>query len=158
MARTQRYWLLKSEPDVYSIDDLARDKDRTTCWDGVRNYQARNLMRDEIKLGDPVLFYHSNAKPTGIAGVAQVVRESYPDATQFDKKSKYFDPKATVSTPRWFMVDIQFVQKFKTFLPLDELKSVKALEGMVLLQKGSRLSVQPVTKRQFETIVKLGSR
>ena len=115
-------------------------------------------MRDEMKKGDLVLYYHSNAKPPGVAGVAKVVQESYPDHTQFDKKSKYFDPKATRETPRWFMVDIKLVKKFKTFLPLDELKTVKALEGMVLLQKGSRLSVQPVTKKQYETILKLGSK
>ena len=156
MPRATQFWLMKSEPDAYSIDDLARDK--KTCWDGVRNYQARNLMRDEIKKGDLVLYYHSNAKPPGVAGVAKVVKESYPDHTQFDKKSKYFDPKATEAEPRWFMVDIQLVKKFKTFLPLEELKGVKALDGMVLLQKGSRLSVQPVTKKQYETILKLGTR
>ena len=158
MARAKQYWLMKSEPYVYSIDNLAEDENQTTCWDGVRNYQARNLMRDEMKKGDLVLYYHSNAKPPGVAGVAKVVQESYPDHTQFDKKSKYFDPKATRETPRWFMVDINLVKKFKTFLPLDELKTVKALEGMVLLQKGSRLSVQPVTKKQYETILKLGSK
>ena len=158
MARAKQYWLMKSEPYVYSIDNLAEDENQTTCWDGVRNYQARNLMRDEMKKGDLVLYYHSNAKPPGVAGVAKVVQESYPDHTQFDKKSKYFDPKATRETPRWFMVDIKLVKKFKTFLPLDELKTVKALEGMVLLQKGSRLSVQPVTKKQYETILKLGSK
>lgn len=158
MPRAKKYWLMKSEPNVYSIDHLARDKNQTTCWDGVRNYQARNLMRDEIMKGDLILYYHSNAKPPGVAGVAKVVKESYPDHTQFDKKSKYFDPKADKEEPRWFMVDIQLVEKFKTFLPLDDLKAVKALDGMVLLQKGSRLSVQPVTKKQFETIVKLGSK
>jgi len=158
MARAKQYWLMKSEPDAYSIDDLANDKNKTTCWDGVRNYQARNLMRDEMKKGDLVLYYHSNAKPPGVAGVAKVVQESYPDHTQFDKESKYFDPKATLEVPRWFMVDIQLVKKFKTFLPLDELKTFKGLEGMVLLQKGSRLSVQPVTRKQYETILKLGSK
>ena len=158
MAHAQHYWLMKSEPDVYSIDHLAKDKNKTTCWDGVRNYQARNLMRDKMKKGDLVLYYHSNAKPMGVAGVAKVVRESYPDHTQFDKKSKYFDPKATTDNPRWFMVDIQLVKKFKTFLSLDELRDVKALDGMVLLQKGSRLSVQPVTKKQYDTIVKMGSK
>ena len=156
MARARKYWLLKSEPGVYSIDHLARDKNKTTCWDGVRNYQARNLMRDEMKKGELVLFYHSNAKPTGIAGVARVVRQSYPDHTQFDTKSKYHDPKATEKEPRWFMVDIQLVRKFKTFLALDDLRDVKSLDGMVLLQKGSRLSVQPVSKKQFEVISKLG--
>lgn len=158
MPRAKKYWLMKSEPGVYSIDHLARDKNKTTCWDGVRNYQARNLMRDEIKKADLILYYHSNAKPPGVAGVAKVVKESYPDHTQFDKKSKYFDPKANKEEPRWFMVDIQLVEKFNTFLPLDDLKAVKALDGMVLLQKGSRLSVQPVTKKQFDTIVKLGSK
>lgn len=158
MARAKQYWLMKSEPYVYSIDDLANDQNQTTCWDGVRNYQARNLMRDEMKTGDLVLYYHSNAKPPGVAGVAKIVQESYPDHTQFDKKSKYFDPKASLEDPRWFMVDIQLVEKFNCFLPLDELKDVKALDGMVLLQKGSRLSVQPVTKKQFDTIKKLGNR
>lgn len=158
MARAKQYWLMKSEPDCYSIDDLAKDKNKTTFWDGVRNYQARNLMRDEMKKGDLVLYYHSNAKPPGVAGVAKVVRESYPDHTQFEKKSKYYDAKATLENPRWFMVDIQLMKKFKTFLPLDELKTVKALDGMVLLRKGSRLSVQPVTKKQYETILKMGSK
>lgn len=158
MAHAKQYWLMKCEPDVYSIDDLAKDKNKTTCWDGVRNYQARNLMRDKMKKGDLVLYYHSNANPPGVAGVAKIVRESYPDHTQFDKKSKYFDPKATKAEPRWFMVDIQWVKKFPTFLSLEGLKEVKALDGMVLLQKGSRLSVQPVTKKQYETIDKMGSK
>ncbi|MCP4081107.1 MAG: EVE domain-containing protein [Pirellulaceae bacterium] len=158
MARAKHYWLMKSEPNVYSIDDLAKEKNKTTCWDGVRNYQARNLMRDEMKKGDLVLYYHSNAKPPGVAGVAEIANEAYPDHTQFDQQSKYFDPKATLEVPRWFMVDIKLVKKFKTFQSLDDLKQVKALEGMVLLQKGSRLSVQPVTKKQYETVVKLGSR
>ena len=115
-------------------------------------------MRDEMKKGDLVLYYHSNAKPPGVAGVAEIANEAYPDHTQFDQQSKYFDPKATLEVPRWFMVDIKLVKKFKTFQSLDDLKQVKALEGMVLLQKGSRLSVQPVTKKQYETVVKLGSR
>ena len=155
MASSNRYWLMKSEPDAYSIDDLAREKNKTTCWDGVRNYQARNLMRDEMKKGDLVLFYHSSAKPPGVAGAARVVRESYPDHTALDRKSKYYDEKSTADNPRWFMVDIKLVKKFKRLIPLEELKSIKALEGMVLLQKGSRLSVQPVTKKQYETILKL---
>ena len=154
-SAANRYWLMKSEPDAYSIDDLAREKNKTTCWDGVRNYQARNLMRDDMKKGDLVLFYHSSTKPPGVAGVARVVRESYPDHTAQDKKSKYYDEKSTADNPRWFMVDIKLVKKFKRLIPLDELKSLKALDGMVLLQKGSRLSVQPVTKKQYETILKL---
>lgn len=149
------YWLMKSEPNAYSIDDLAKEKNKTTCWDGVRNYQARNMMRDDMKKGDLVLFYHSNAKPPGVAGTAKVVKEGYPDHTAFDKKSKYFDPKSKKDEPRWMMVDIKLVKKFKRFVSLEELREVKALEGMVLLQKGSRLSVQPVTKKQYETILKL---
>ncbi len=156
MPRAKHYWLMKSEPYVYSIQDLAKDKNKTTCWDGVRNYQARNMMRDKMKKGDLVLYYHSNAKPPGVAGVAKIVQESYPDHTQFDKKSKYYDPKATNEEPRWFMVDIQLVKIFKNFLPLEDLKALKALDGMELIRKGSRLSVQPVTKKQYETIVKLG--
>jgi predicted RNA-binding protein with PUA-like domain len=149
------YWLMKSEPTTYSIDDLAAEPGKTTCWDGVRNYQARNFMRDEMKVGDAVLFYHSNAKPPGVAGIAKVVKESYPDFTAFDRKSKYFDPKSKQESPRWFMVDIKLVKKFKRVLPLDELKQIKALDGMVLLQKGSRLSVQPVSKKHFDTITEL---
>ena len=149
------YWLVKSEPDVFSIDDLAAAKQKTTCWDGVRNYQARNSLRDEMKLGDQVLFYHSNTKPPGIAGVAEVVREGYPDPTAWDEKNDHFDPKSKPEDPTWFMVDIRLVEKFPRELGLPELKSVSALEGMVLLQRGSRLSVQPVTKKQFEIICKL---
>ncbi|MGI9518096.1 MAG: EVE domain-containing protein [Pirellulaceae bacterium] len=156
MPRAKQYWLMKSEPNAYSIDDLAKDKNKTTCWDGVRNYQARNMMRDEMKKGDLVLFYHSNAKPPCVAGVAKVVKESYPDHTAQDPKSKYHDPKATEDNPRWFMVDIQLVKKFKRCIPLDELKEIKALKDMRLLQKGSRLSVQPVSKKEYETILKLG--
>lgn len=155
MPAAARHWLMKSEPDAYSIDDLAAEKNKTTCWDGVRNYQARNLMRDEMKKGDLVLFYHSSTTPPGVAGVARVVRECYPDHTAQDRQSKYFDEKATPDNPRWFMVDIKLVRKFKTLLPLEELRQVKALQGMVLLQKGSRLSVQPVSKKQYETILKL---
>ncbi len=151
-----RYWLVKSEPDCYSIDDLVRERNQTTCWDGVRNYQARNLMRDEMKEGDMVLFYHSSTSPPGVAGIARVVRESYPDHTALDRKSDHFDEKATRDEPRWFMVDIQLVSKFDRLIPLDEMKKVKTLEGMVLLQRGSRLSVQPVTNKQFETIARLG--
>ena len=158
MADATRYWLMKSEPLVYSIDDLAEEKNKTTCWDGVRNYQARNFMRDDMKKGDQVLFYHSNAKPPGVAGTAKIVKESYPDFTAFDPKDKHSDPKSKQETPRWFMVDIKLVKKLKRLVSLDELRTVKSLEGMVLLQKGSRLSVQPVTKKQFETICKLSEK
>lgn len=153
-----KYWLMKSEPEKYSIDDLAAEKTKTTCWDGVRNYQARNFMRDDMKIGDQVLFYHSNAKPTGIAGTAKIVKESYPDFTAFDEKSRYFDPKSKRDEPRWFMVDIKLQKKFVRFLTLEELKENARLDGMVLLQKGSRLSVQPVSKKHFDIIVKLGSK
>ena len=152
----KKYWLLKSEPNAFSIDDLANEKNKTTCWDGVRNYQARNFIRDDMQVGDGVLFYHSNAKPPAVVGTAKIVKESYPDFTAFDKNSKHFDEKSKQDEPRWFMVDIQLDKKFKRPVPLDELKSLKSLEGMALLQKGSRLSVQPVSKPHFEIIVKLG--
>lgn len=154
MPAAPKYWLMKSEPDCYSIDDLAGESNKTTHWDGVRNYQARNFMRDDMKKGDKVLFYHSNAKPPGVAGVAKVVKESYPDFTAFDARDKHYDPKSKQESPRWFMVDIKFEKKFKRIVSLDELRKVKSLDGMVLLQKGSRLSVQPVTKKQFETVCK----
>lgn len=152
----KNYWLMKSEPHVFSIDDLAKSEQQTTFWDGVRNYQARNTMRDDMKVGDLVLYYHSNAKPPGIAGIAKVVREGYPDHTAFDPKDKHYDPKSKKSEPTWFMVDIQLVRKFETELTLPELKANKKLDGMVLLQKGSRLSVQPVSKEHFKLIEKLG--
>jgi len=152
MPNETKYWLLKSEPECFSVDDLAAEKNKTTCWDGVRNYQARNFMRDDMKQGDKVLFYHSNSKPPGVAGVAKVVKESYPDFTAFDPQDKHFDPKSKQESPRWFMVDIKLEKKLKRLVSLDELRKVKSLEGMVLLQKGSRLSVQPVTKKQFETV------
>jgi len=153
MAATE-YWLMKTEPNTYSIDDLAAEKNKTTCWDGVRNYQARNSMRDDMKIGHKVLLYHSNAKPTGVVGVATVVKEAYVDHTAFDKNDKHFDPKSKKEDPRWFMVDIKFAEKFARVISLDEIKTVKGLEKMVLLNN-SRLSVQPVTQKEFETIVKL---
>lgn len=153
MARARKYWLVKSEPEAYSIDDLQRDGE--TYWDGVRNYQARNTMRDDMKLGDGVLYYHSNAKPMAVVGLAKVCREAYPDHTQFDPKNKYFDPKASEDNPRWMMVNLEFVAKFDTPLPLHQLKEDKALEGMPLLQKGQRLSVQPVDAKSWKRILKL---
>ena len=153
-----KFWLLKSEPGAFSIDDLAAEKNKITCWDGVRNYQARNFMRDDMKIGDKVLFYHSNAKPPGVVGTAKIVKESYPDFTAFDAKNKHFDPKSKQDSPTWFMVDIKLDKKFKRLIPLDELKAIKPLDGMVLLQKGSRLSVQPVSKKHFELIVKLAAK
>ena len=146
----RQHWLMKSEPSDYSIDDLERDG--ATHWDGVRNYAARNLMRDRMRIGDRVLFYHSNARPPGVAGIAEVCRESYPDFTQFDPANKYHDPKATEENPRWFMVDIRFVEKFEREVGLPEIRATPELSGMVLVNR-SRLSVQPVTEAEFEHIV-----
>lgn len=143
---------MKSEPDAYSIDDLASDG--TTHWDGVRNYQARNLMRDEMKIGDRVLYYHSRLRPPGVVGLAEVVAESYPDHTSWDPDSKYFDPKSTPEEPRWFMVDIAFVEKFGRMVSIDEMKEHPELKDMVLLNR-SRLSVQPVSAAEFDFIVGL---
>ena len=154
MTQGRRFWLMKSEPRVFSIEDLARSSKQTTCWDGVRNYQARNFMR-EMAAGDRVLFYHSNAEPPTVVGVAEVVRIAYPDATQFDKTSHHYDPASALSAPRWDMVDIQYRQTFKTSLSLDQLRREPKLKGMVLLQKGSRLSVQPVTEAEWTVVLKL---
>lgn len=151
----KRYWLMKTEPGSYSIDDLARDG--RTHWDGVRNYQARNFMRDEMKVGDDVLFYHSQAEPPGVAGLARVVRDAYPDPSARDPKSKYFDPKASDDDPRWFMVDIEFVERFDDVVPLATLKETAGLEEM-LVTKRSRLSVQPVTADEFRIVARLGRR
>jgi predicted RNA-binding protein with PUA-like domain len=145
---------MKSEPEVYPIDQLAKDK--TALWEGVRNYQARNFMTQSMSLGDLVLFYHSNAEPAGVAGIAKVSKLAEPDPTQFDKKSEYFDPKSPKDNPRWQCVTIEFVSKFKKFVSLEEIKKQKSLAKMVLLQKGSRLSIQPVTEKEFELIRKLG--
>ncbi|MFW5876801.1 MAG: EVE domain-containing protein [Myxococcota bacterium] len=153
MAAKIRYWLLKSEPNVYSIDDLQRDG--RAEWEGVRNYQARNFLRDEMHEGDLVLFYHSNAKPPGVAGVARVCREGYPDATQFDPRSGYHDPKSKREAPRWYRVDVEFVEKFDAMVPLDALKRDPALEGMKVIQKGQRLSVQPVDAKHFRRVLKM---
>jgi predicted RNA-binding protein with PUA-like domain len=154
--RAQKHWLVKSEPEVYSIDDLARDG--RTCWDGVRNYQARNYMRDQMAIGDLVLFYHSNAEPPGVAGVARVCSASYPDPTQLDPKSDYFDPKASAREPRWFLVDLEMVERFDGLVPLDTLKRTKALDGMMVIKRGVRFSVQPVEKKHFTTVLKLAKR
>lgn len=149
-----QYWLMKSEPGDYSIDDLAADG--TTHWDGVRNYQARNLMRDQMSTGDRVLFYHSSVKPPSVVGIAEVVREAYPDHTQFDPGHHHFDEKSDTENPRWIMVDIRFVEKLRRPVGLPELKSYTELSGMVLLNR-SRLSVQPVTKAEFDFIVGLAT-
>ena len=150
------YWLMKTEPDVFSIDDLKMNPKKTTQWEGVRNYQARNFMRDEMKKGDKVLIYHSNCQPPGVAGIAEVCKEAYPDHFAWDKKSNYYDPKCDPENPRWFMVDVKFKKKFKEVVSLSLLKEVKALETMLILRKGNRLSITPVTKKEFETIEKMG--
>ena len=147
-----KYWLMKSEPGAYSIDNL--EKDGQTFWDGVRNYQARNFMRDEMKVGDGVLFYHSNAAPPGVVGLAKVVREGYPDHTACDPNDIHYDPKASPTNPRWYMVDIEFEEKFSKILELSQLREVKELQKMVLLNR-SRLSVQPVSPAEFKKIVRL---
>ncbi len=149
------YWLMKSEPDVYGIDHLAAQPDQTDHWDGVRNYQARNMMRDEMKVGDRVFFYHSNCKPPGIVGIMEVVREGYPDFTAWDPDSKYFDPKSGEENPRWFMVDVKLVEKFDRIITLDELKATPGLEEMPLVRRGNRLSIMPVTPEQWEIILGL---
>lgn len=150
-----RYWLMKTEPDVFSIDDLERVG--VEPWDGIRNYMARNSMRDDMKVGDKVLFYHSNAKPPGVAGLATIASGAYPDPTQFDPKSKYHDPTSDPRDPRWLLVDVRFVGKLPRFVGLDELRTRPELEGMVLLNK-SRLSVQPVDKKHYDFIVKLAKK
>lgn len=148
------YWLFKSEPDCYSIDDLAREPKQTARWDGIRNYQARNLLRDEVALGDEVFFYHSRCKHIGIVGTATVVKTAYPDPQQYLPDSPYFDPKATRDQPRWFCVDITLNQRFKTPVLLSTIKEIQQLEEMILLKQG-RLSIQPVTQEQWQTIVEL---
>jgi len=153
----KKYWLVKSEPDVFSLDDLVKSKNKTTHWDGVRNYQARNFMRDQMKKGDGVLFYYSNADPNAVAGYCEVVKEGYPDHTQFDSKNPHFDPKADPANPPWIMVDIEFVKKFKNPVTLEEIKANPKLIKMRLVQRGNRLSVMPVEKNEWDEILKMGS-
>ena len=150
-----QYWLMKSEPNAFSIDDLAKKPEQTEHWDGVRNYQARNMMRDLMKAGDQVFFYHSNCDTPGIVGLMEVVRESYPDHTAFDPQSKYFDPKSSPENPRWFMVDIKYIRHTKRVLALAELKELEALENMPLVRKGNRLSIMPVSKAEWDYILRL---
>ncbi|MGH7663547.1 MAG: EVE domain-containing protein [Gemmatimonadaceae bacterium] len=149
------FWLVKSEPESFAWDDLWRTKNRTTPWEGVRNYQARNFMRDGMKPGDGVLFYHSNAKPPAIVGVAEVAREAYPDPTAFDPASEYHDPRSSRAEPRWMMVDIRAIKPLARPLSLEELRSEPALVRMELLRRGSRLSVQPVTAAQWKAVLRL---
>lgn len=151
-----KFWLMKSEPNIFSIDDLAKSKNQTTYWDGVRNYQARNFIRDEIKIGDRVIFYHSNSEPPGAVGICEVVTEAYPDFTQFDPNNSHYDLKSKIDSPKWFMVDIKLIKIFSHFVSIDEMRENKKLDGMKLLQRGNRLSVIPLTKQEFDEIVKMG--
>ena len=148
------YWLMKSEPEAYSINELERDG--LTCWDGVRNYQARNFMRDDMCIGDEVLYYHSNCKPPGVVGLARIIKESYPDHTAFDPEDKHYDPRSNPGKPLWFMVDIEFVVKFVNIVSLEALKNQKGLEEMVVTKR-SRLSVQPVAADEFAIVKRMGS-
>ncbi|MGK7905910.1 MAG: EVE domain-containing protein [Synechococcus sp.] len=148
------YWLMKSEPSEYSIDDLKEQG--TTHWDGVRNYQARNIMRDQMQVGDSVLFYHSNTKPPGIAGLAKVCRTGYPDFTAWDPADKHYDPKSDPENPTWFMVDIEYVETFPKFVSLVDLKAQPELSGMKVVQRGVRLSVQPVDADHFRRVCEMG--
>jgi predicted RNA-binding protein with PUA-like domain len=156
MAKTaEQYWLFKTEPSTYSIDDLAAEKAKRTYWHGIRNYQARNFLRDQVRVGDQVLLYHSNADPSAIVGLAKIVKAGYPDWTAWDPQHDYHDPKSTEEAPVWYMVDVQLVRKFIRPLALQDLREHVELKEMELLRKGSRLSVQPVRPREFETVLKI---
>ena len=151
------YWLMKSEPDAFSIDDLKNKPKSIEHWDGVRNYQARNMMRDQMKVGDLAFFYHSNCTPPGIIGIVEIVKEGYPDFTAFDPTSKYYDPKSSEDNPRWFMVDVKFKMKFKKLISLESLKTISGLEDLVLLRKGNRLSIMPISKKEWDIINSLNN-
>jgi predicted RNA-binding protein with PUA-like domain len=151
------YWLMKTEPSTFGIDDFAKKPKKTAMWDGVRNYQARNMLRDDFEKGDLAFIYHSSADETGVAGIAQVVRTAYPDPTQFDKKSDHYDAGAKRDDPRWFVVDVQLKRRFKRVITLDELRKHESreLDGMLLLKRGNRLSITPLTKEHWDFIVSL---
>jgi predicted RNA-binding protein with PUA-like domain len=155
-ASERKHWLLKSEPGVFSFEDLLAAKGRTTGWDGVRNYKARNLLRDEVRAGDGVLFYHSNADPPGVAGVARVVRAAYPDPSQFDPRSPYHDAGSPREAPRWVAIDVQAVLRLPRFVPLEELKAAPGLAAMGVVRRGNRLSVQPVSAAEWAEVLGLG--
>ncbi len=152
-----KYWLMKTEPGEFAIDDLASAQNRTECWDGVRNYQARNMMRDEMTVDDRILIYHSNCAQPGVAGIAEVAREAYPDYTAFDPQDKHFDPKSDPDNPRWYMVDIRFKRKLKRIITLHELRQFAddKLDGLVLLNRGNRLSIFPVSEKHWRFILSL---
>ena len=154
---TKKFWLFKSEPSEFSWDDLKKSKNQTSFWDGVRNYQARNFLRDEIKKGDGVLFYQSSAEPLAVVGYCEVIKEGYPDQTQFDPKSDHFDSKAIKDSPTWFMVDIKLEKEFEKPVPLDLIKADPKLKSMKLIQRGQRLSIMPVTKDEWDEILKMGN-
>lgn len=151
------YWLVKTEPNAFSLQDLQNRPNQTEPWDGVRNYQARNFIR-QMAVGDLAFFYHSNSNPSGIVGIAKIVRAAYPDFTQFDPDSKYYDPKSSMENPRWDLVDVQFVREFKRILPLAELCANPALAEMALTRKGNRLSVMPVTATEWQAILDMAER
>jgi len=147
------YWLMKSEPKEFSIDDLAQRPGRIEPWDGVRNYQARNMMRDDMRVDDPVFFYHSNCEEPGIVGIARIAREAYPDPTAFDPENKHFDPKSRPESPTWYLVDVAYVRKLRRTITLAELKDCPELEGLSLVRRGNRLSVMPVSPAQWRYIL-----
>lgn len=150
-----RYWLFKSEPSAFSVDHLAKSPKQTAPWDGVRNYQARNSLRDDVQVGDRVFFYHSSEEPLGIFGTMEVVVAGYPDSTQFDPKSKYFDPKSSRDNPRWFLVDVKLLKKFRTPVLRDDLAGDKTTAGMLVMKRGMRLSIQPVTAAEWKAVHRL---
>lgn len=156
MPRAKKYWLMKSEPDAYSIEDLKKDK--TSLWDGVRNYQARNFMMNEMQVGDEVLFYHSNAKPPGAVGLATVSKEAVPDPSALDPKSEYYAPKASIEKPIWYCVEVKFKKAFDRIVSLQEIREEPKLKDMLLIKKGQRLSIQPLTKSEYEHICKMSER
>lgn len=153
--RNRRYWLMKSEPQVFSFDDLWKAKNRTTSWDGVRNYQARNFMRQQMEVGDGVLFYHSNCDPPGVAGIAEVASPAYPDPTQFDPADPHFDRSSTRARPRWFLVDVRAAERLERFVPLHELREEPALVDMLVLRPGNRLSITPVSEKEWRAVREL---
>ena len=155
---SEKIWLFKADPKDYSIEDLANEPNQTTSWDGIRNYMARNLIRDEIKRGDKILLYHSNADPMGIVGLGKVVRSAYPDDTALDPASAYYDPKSAKDNPIWYVVDVKLVEIFPEVIELGELKDTKGLEKMMLTQRGSRLSIQPVRESEWNIIMQLASK
>jgi predicted RNA-binding protein with PUA-like domain len=151
-----KYWLMKSEPNVFSIDNLAEAKNQTAYWDGIRNYQARNFLRDDFKIGDKVIFYHSSSEPPAAVGICEVVKEGYPDFTAFDPDDPHYDPKSKKDNPTWIMVDVKLVKRFISTVTISEMRDNKKLQKMQLLQRGNRLSVMPLTKDEFKEIIKMG--